>query len=241
LKQAQPLVGYFLDRAWDATPKDAPGIAGWVRTSLDTVARLRDRFERGLYLKSIADRSNFSEDNLRKQIAGKLVQQVSDRPAAEAAPSLRNLARFPNEEVIVIKLLLHYPRLRKTFSEIRLIDKFSDPLLRRAASILVEGESGGNGEVGEVPQALYAEEELSSLINKWQVEGPPEGIPPEMVDQTLLDGLSLICIRYLEDQMRSKKLQVTLDDETMNEVIRLKNLTEILKSKRTIESLLQVH
>ncbi len=245
LASPEPLVGYFLRQRWAATQKDAPGVAAFVREALDMIARLRDPLERGLYLKMISEWSNFDEVSLRRQIAGKLVQDADRKPGSPPPAPPKNLARFPNEEVMVIKLLLHYPRLIRAFRDVKLVDKFSDPLLRRAAAILLEHEER-EGEVKEVSEALYADEELRVHIDRWQVEGPPEGIHDEISDQVLLDALSVIFIRYLEDQVRVKKLELLQGRDsdavaTQQEVMRLQELREGLRRNRSLELLTRVH
>lgn len=247
LQDAKPLVGYFLDRAWKQTPKDAPGIADWVRTSLDMVARLRDPIERGLYLKTIAERTNFDEANLRRQIASKLVREAKGESAHSEKQPMRNLARFPNEEVMVLKLLLHYPKLIHAFRDISFTNKFSDPTLRRAAAILLEQPPADTDGVAELPEALYADEELGGHINRWLVEGPPAGIHEEIADQVLLDSLSLIFVRYLEDQVRAKKLELLQADNSekataaTQEVMRLQTLREGLRSEPSLLLLSRIH
>jgi DNA primase len=253
LAAAEPLLGYFLQRSWEKTPKDAPGIAGWVRAALDTVARLRDPLERRLYLKTIAERSSFEEDNLRRQIASRLVKDSQERPPAAASP-LRNLARFPSEEVMVIKLLLHYPRLTRAFREIRFVDKFSDPLLRRAAAILLESDAAGeadtiagNDTVREFPDALYADEELANLINRLLVEGLAGDVGNEEVaGQMMLDAISVVFIRHLEEQVREKKIQLLRMDDaqlaglTLEEVNRLQGLRETLRREPSLAALSRI-
>lgn len=238
LTGAQPLVGYFLDRDWERAPKDAPGVAAWVRGALDVVAKLRDPLERGLYLKQISDRSNFNEANLRKQIAGRLVEKAQAQPAEPPADA--GLARFPNEEVMVIKLLLHYPHLRPAFRASNMLDKFSDPLLRRAASILSEEPvaPAGEGVVQEVPDALYADEILAGHVRRWVMEGVDD-TPPAVADKSLTDCLITVCVRHLDEQVRLLRLRAS--HEALGEVARLTLLKEELLREKTMERLSQVH
>ena len=241
---ARPLVGYFLDRDWALAPKDAPGIAGWVRQALETVAKLRDPLERGQYLKQISERSNFHEAQLRKQIAGFLVEKASaGKPGpAESAPTL---ARFPNEEVMVVKLLLHYPHLRQAFRDSQMLDKFSDPLLRRAAAILCEVTPGDGSTVQEVPDALYADEEIAGHIRRWIMEGVDQ-TPASMADRDLTECLIQIGIRHLEDQVRMLRLLTSSPNQdeastAFKEMARLNLLREQLARERSLASLIQVH
>jgi DNA primase len=244
LGAAQPLVGYFLDRDWVLAPKDAPGIAGWVRQALDTVARLRDPLERGQYLRQISERSNFNEAALRKQIAGRLVEKAADGKAGAAAPPL--IARFPNEEVMVVKLLLHYPHMRQAFRDYHMLDKFSDPLLRRAAAILCEALPGEEGAVREVPESLYADEETARHIRRWISEGADE-TPPSVAERTLQEYLIQIGIRDLDDQVRALRLQASQASDpgaataATGEVARLKMLRDRILKERNLEILTQVH
>ncbi len=249
LKNAEPLVGYFLNRAWDKAPKDAPGVAGWVRHALDTVARLRDPFERSLYLKKVAERSQFDEGNLRHQIASRLVQASRERPRVEApAAQLSTLARFPQEEVMVVKLLLHYPKLIPTFRDLRFVDKFSDPLLRRAASILLEWDPGADDQAREVPDALYADEELGGFINRLLVDGLTGSEQHEEVAHgSLLDALSLLFVRHIEERVRDMKLSlIGLEgpevESITQEVIRLQHIRESLRrGERSLATLSRIH
>lgn len=236
---ARPLVGYFLDRDWERTPKDAPGVAGWVRNALEVVAKLRDPLERGLYIKQISDRSNFNEANLRKQIAGRIVDKaVQQRQAAPQTEA--GLARFPNEEVMVVKLLLHYPHLRQAFRDSHVLERFSDPLLRRAAAILVEGEAAPApaGAVQEVPDALYADEALAGHVRRWVMEGVDE-TPAAVADLALTECLIKICVRSIDDQIRQLRLE---NSQAANiELNRLTLLRMQLQNEKSLESLSQVH
>jgi DNA primase len=245
VENAKPLVGYFLDRDWVATPKDAPGIANWVRKALDTVAKLRDPYEIGLYLKMIADRSSFNEAVLRKQIAGRVADRATTAKRSEPEAEPQGLARFPNEEVMVIKLLLHYPHLRGAFKQTRMIEKFSDPLLRRAAAILTEGESDPSA-VQEVPDALYADEEISGHIRRWVQQGVDEA-PEAAAAKIMTDALIFVAVRHLDDQVRALKFRVSQPTEAgqalaaNGELARLRLLREQLLKEKTLESLALVN
>ncbi len=246
LAAAKPLVGYFLDQAWENTPNDAPGIAGWVREALDTVARLRDPYERGLYLKAIAERSNFNEANLRKQIAGRIVKQATRRPVNQGpGAEPEQLVRYPNEEVMVVKLLLHYPRLRKAFHEIQVIDKFSDPLLRKAASILVESEENAPDGVQEAASGLYGDEKMATLVRRLEAEGVDE-TPEHIAEHALFDSVRTILIRDLDEQVRQRKLQLLQEADhdrklaVNGEVARLKLLREQLMRETKLAALSMV-
>lgn len=208
LRKAEPLVGYFLDRAWRQAPKDTPGIAQWVQQSLQTVAKLRDTVERSLYLRMIADRSNMTEKQLRQEVAARLVASAETRRANESfalGGPLRRMASLPVEEVLIVKLLLHYPQLVRPFRNITFVDKFTDPRLRRAAAILLEYDPPGEESVRELPESIYADEELAGLIRRFLVEPAPEFVSSDAIKHAYVDSCVHVYLRFVEALVREAR------------------------------------
>jgi len=101
-----------------------------LRDVLPVLAKIPDRLEQQLRIRSLADRMGIEERVLLAEMAP-AAEKRQPPPPSVATPHAGPLPRWPAEERLVCQILVQFPALSAPLCESQVLDSFTEPALKR--------------------------------------------------------------------------------------------------------------
>ncbi|HEY4485580.1 MAG TPA: DNA primase [Nitrospiria bacterium] len=221
------LLDFAIDRGLSEPGSDTiDGKLRIVDRILPVIRRVSRPIERSYYVKHLSERLGLDERELTSELAG-----LSDKPPVGKAPPVASAvaAKMPQEEQILLHLLIHHPEMTQTAVEVITPAHFMDVRLQRIYQHLVEAVRQKIVRPESLDWPELVEPELVSVVSALLLKEPDYDDP----QRTLSDCLRVLRVKNIRAAMNRLETQIREAEKT-GDGPRVRSLQgELIGLKRT--------
>ncbi|HEY5600336.1 MAG TPA: hypothetical protein VIK48_06550, partial [Candidatus Manganitrophaceae bacterium] len=173
------------------------------------------------YLKHLAERLGLEE----RELAAELARLGGVRTAVSNPPFESPLAKMPQEEQIILHLLVHNRVLDRALIEPLEAEHFTESRLRRIFNLCVESgiPAGGGAQSNPVVQWEATDPQLAPILTALMVREPEYDDP----EQTLRDCVRSLRVKRIRSEMKVLETEIR-DAEKSGNGVQIKSLLDRL-------------
>ncbi|MBI3995980.1 MAG: DNA primase [Nitrospirae bacterium] len=222
LDQSAKLLDFAIQQGlMDPSAKTIEGKLKIVDQILPVIRKVTRPVERSYYLKHLAERLGLEE----RELAAEMARLGGVRTAVSNPPFESPLAKMPQEEQIILHLLVHNRVTDRTLIEPLEPEHFTEGRLRRIFNLYVESgiPAGGGALSNPVVQSEATDPQLAPILTALMVREPEYDDP----EQTLRDCIRSLRVKRIRSEMKVLETEIR-DAEKSGNGIQVKSLLDRL-------------